>query len=380
MVVLRGMNMGGPFLFERWESAFNTSRSPEMQKLPDLKDERSLWQILAARFGRHKMEQLRYTWRTSWLTPNDIHRIAALGLNCIRLPFWYRLLESDRKPDRLRKGGLRLLDRVLAACRKYGVYVILDLHGAPGGQAPGQYTGEAGRNQLFKSLEFKEQTINLWRMIARHYRSHSEIAGYDLLNEPMGAPTGEALIGLYSRIYQAIRSVDQHHIIFMEDGYRGPRIFPDPGKMGWQNVAYSTHIYRFGATSPAAITSIINDWLPAWRARQIGWRVPIFIGEFSTINNRQGGVSSMRALFAAFNRYGWSWTPWNYKEVDATDGRRSIWGLYTNDHPWNEPDPYTDSFRELKRKFAKYRTRNLAVQSDYAAALREYSGDENAIH
>ena len=377
-VALHGINMGGPFLFEGWESAFNIARSPETMYLPALKDERSLWQILTDRFGHPRMSRLREVWRTSWLTPNDVRRVAALDLSCIRLPFWYRLLQSDQRPNRLRESGLRLLKRVLAACRKYHVYVILDLHGAPGGQAPGQYTGEEGRNQLFKNPRFEEQTVNLWRMIARRYRNHSEIAGYDLLNEPMGAPTANALLDLYRRIYRAIRSVDRRHIIFMEDGYRGAAFFPDPEKMGWRNVVYSTHIYDFRATSPKAITSIINRWLPVWRKHQMRWNVPLFIGEFSTINDRQGGVGSMKELFAAFNRYGWSWTPWNYKEVDAEDGRRSIWGLYTNDRPWDEPDPYTNSFNELKRKFAEYRTRNLVIQADYAAALKEYGGSDAA--
>src|SRR5205814_7557477 len=133
-----------------------------------------------------------------------------------------------------------------------GIYAILDMHGAPGGQSPEEHTGELGRNELFKSRPLQERTARLWTAIARRYRDRPEIAGYDLLNEPTGAPDDAALIALHDRLYRAIRSMGQRHLLIMEDGYKGWGALPDPRRQGWQNVAYSTHVYQFGATSPAA--------------------------------------------------------------------------------------------------------------------------------
>jgi len=38
------------------------------------------------------------------------------------------------------------------------------------------------------------QTAELWAAIATHYRDRPEVAGYDLLNEPMGAPDNSTLM------------------------------------------------------------------------------------------------------------------------------------------------------------------------------------------
>ncbi len=77
----------------------------------------------------------------------------------------------------------------------------------------------------------------------------------------------------------------------------------------------------------------------------------------------------MSLYFNAFNQYGWSWTPWTFKKVDRVNGFQSIWGLYTNSLPWNQANPYTDSYSTLQTKFAQYNTANLQVQTDYQSAV-----------
>jgi endoglucanase len=140
-VVLRGINLGGAFEIEPWMSALNLS-SP-VSGYPQIQDEASLWAVLSQRFGATQMQQLQQTWRSSWLTPADIGNVAALGGNVVRIPFFYQLLQSDSNPGQLTPSGLALLDALVDACAKAGVYAILDLHGAPGGQSSNLTTGEA---------------------------------------------------------------------------------------------------------------------------------------------------------------------------------------------------------------------------------------------
>ena len=71
--------------------------------------------------------------------------------------------------------------------------MILDLHGAPGRQSGDHHTGEAGVNRLFSDAAPVKQTAAVWAKIAARYRDHAEVAGYDLLNEPMGAPNSATL-------------------------------------------------------------------------------------------------------------------------------------------------------------------------------------------
>jgi endoglucanase len=368
-VVLRGVNLGGAFEIEPWMSALNLSSPPS--GFPQIQDEVTLWSVLSQRFGSSQMQQLQQTWRTSWLTPADIAQVASMGGNVVRIPFFYQLLQDDSNPGQLIPGGVALLDALVAACAKSGVYAILDLHGAPGGQSSNFTTGHAGLNQLFGSPADQQQTIELWSLLAAHYQNHPEVAGFDLINEPSGATVSQ-LIDLHNRIYQAVRAVDQKHIIIMEDGYLGASAFPVPSQMGWTNVCYSFHIYHLTALSSNPFENDITTQFPLDKTKQKAINAPFYIGEFSTEGtfiSRATALSVLPAYLSALNATGWSWTPWAYKVFDTTNGADKIWGVFTNDTPWNEANPYTDSFSVLQQKFSSYVTSTIQIQPDFSSAL-----------
>ncbi len=368
-VVLRGINLGGAFEIEPWMSAMNLSTPPS--GFPQIQDEVTLWSVLSQRFGSSQMQQLQQTWRTSWLTPADIAQVASMGGNVVRIPFFYQLVQDDSNPGQLIPGGVALLDALVAACAKYGVYAILDLHGAPGGQSSNFTTGQAGVDQLFSSSADQQQTIELWSLLAAHYQNHPEVAGFDLINEPTGATVPE-LIDLHNRIYQAIRAVDPKHIIIMEDGYLGASAFPVPSQMGWTNICYSFHIYHLTALSVDPFENDITTQFPMDETQQRSIGAPIYIGEFSTEGtfiSRAAALSVLPAYLNGLNSTGWSWTPWSYKIFDPTSGTDKIWGIFTNDTPWNEANPYTDSFSVLQQKFSNYVTSNIQIQQDFNSAL-----------
>ncbi len=369
VVVLRGVNLGGAFEVTPWISALKLSSPPS--GFPEIQDEVTLWSVLQQRFGTSQMQQLQQTWRTSWLTPADVANVAALGGNAVRIPLFYQMLQSDSNPDQLIPGGLAILDAIVAACAQYGVYAILDLHGAPGGQSNAFTTGQIDSDELWSSPAYQQQTIEFWTLLAAHYQNHPEVAGYDLINEPIGATVPE-LIDLHNRIYQGVRSVDQNHIIIMEDGYKGPSAFPVPSSMGWSNICYSIHIYHLDALSDDPFEEDITTNFAADVQTQQGIGTPLYIGEFSTETNllsRADAMSVLPAYLGALDSTGWSWTPWTYKVFYPMTGTVNIWGVYTNDTPWNEANPYTDSFGTLQQKFANYVTSNTTIQSDFSAAL-----------
>src|ERR1041384_4327820 len=132
-VLLRGVNAGGSCLGEPWMSALNLGSAPS--GFPQIQDEVTLWQVLNQRFGPGQTQQLQHTWRNAWFGPSDISILASLGVNVVRIGFFYQLLQDDSNPGSLKPEGLALLNSLLDACAQYGVYAILDLHGAPGGQS-----------------------------------------------------------------------------------------------------------------------------------------------------------------------------------------------------------------------------------------------------
>ena len=140
--------------------------------------------------------------------------------------------------------------------------------------------------------------------------------------------------------------------------------------MGWTNIVYSFHGYFANATSPAPHQNYINNVLPVLKQRQIAINTPIWVGEFSTTNNLQGGAPMMTQYFNGLNQYGWSWTPWTFKKVDPTNGFQSIWGSYTNGTPWIQANPYTDTYPPCWRSFHCTVRRNPQVQADYQAVVK----------
>src|SRR5436305_284457 len=139
-VLLRGFNAGGAFVLERWMAAMDLDRTGTA--LPEIRDEKSFWEVLEQRFGPEKAKALRAEWRKAWFSEADVARLAALRCNVVRIPFWHGTLEDEARPGELLPEGTAALDRLLDACAQNGVYAILDMHGAPGGQSPEEHAGE----------------------------------------------------------------------------------------------------------------------------------------------------------------------------------------------------------------------------------------------
>jgi aryl-phospho-beta-D-glucosidase BglC (GH1 family) len=273
-IALRGVNLGGWLLQESW--------------MTPVDGEDKTWgyydtiEILTDRFGEEKCRKLIETYEENWITESDLDYLAALGVNCVRVPFWYRNLQSDDNGTWIMntegKIDFSRLDYIVEECGKRGIYVILDLHGAPGFQSDDHSTGRADSGKLFsigrEGSRYRELTVELWIETAKHFNGNPAVAAYDLLNEPMNGFSAIkkcdlALWQLYDRIYKAIREVDKEHIIAFEGVWELGNL-PSPVKYNWQNVVYSLHNYNYKIDE---IDNKIKD------AQQHSvWNVPVLIG------------------------------------------------------------------------------------------------------
>jgi hypothetical protein len=360
-VVLRGVNLGGWLVEEMWMMPFVT-KPPTNSAFIEIRDHVSLARVLEQRFGAAEVQRLRVAWRKAWLDEADFVRIRTNGLNCVRLPFLYDLAEEP--------GGLYpWLDEALGWAQRQGLYVILDLHGAPGRQSKDHHTGEAGRNQLFSNPDMVRRTAELWGQIAQRYRHRPEVAGYDLLNEPMGAPDNLTLYDVQAQLYRAIRAVDPRHLIFIEDGYKGAEHMPTPQGLGWTNVVYSIHSYRFDAKSPQDQVRHLDSLLAKLEEQQRRIQAPFYVGEF---NLEPWGTPALLATFLQhLGRHGFSWSLWTYKTAMPNgSGTRSLWGWFRS--PGKRPplDPFRDSAAALRLKSAQLRTESLTEYEGMSQAFR----------
>ena len=351
-----------------------------VDKRPHINDERTLWTVLAKRFGDEKMRVLQDAYRGQWICEDDFKVLAAMGVNLVRIPFWYGLLEDDSSPYKYREDGFKYLDNAVEWGARHKVYCLLDLHGAPGGQSRASHTGEANRNELWSNEEFQKRTVALWKAIADRYKDKPQIAAYDLLNEPMDPPNVKAILTLYEEICKAIRSVDKKHMIFLEDGYKGLDKMPEPGKKGWENVVCSPHYYLWDSElCGKRPEQIYPRHFSQMRKQQERLNTPLHIGEFNARTLEEAGE-----YMKIFNEYGWHWNLWTYKFMyrdgeKRQKGKRN-WSLY---HGKNEQqvDVCDDSYEELRAKFKSYNTVSFTIDEEYKRLLQTYlqSGTKTVV-
>ena len=148
------------------------------------------------------------------------------------------------------------------------MYIILDMHCAPGGQNGGPISDSDGTARLWLEEENKELTIQIWQEIANYYSEETLIGGYDLINEPVlpGGVGLEEFRQLYIDITDAIREVDNNHIVYIEGNWYGTD-FSGLTPPWDDNMSYSFHKY-WGETSLGTIQSYIsmsNQYdIPLW--------------------------------------------------------------------------------------------------------------------
>lgn len=160
--------------------------------------------------------------KDNYITREDIEFIASTGSNTIRVPFHYKLFtDEDYMGLKSQQDGFKRLDDVIGWCREFGLYVILDMHDAPGGQTGDNIDDSYGYPWLLESEASQQLFCDIWREIADYYKNEPVILGYDLINEPI-APyfdnmdeLNEKLEPLHKRVVAAIREVDTNHIILL---------------------------------------------------------------------------------------------------------------------------------------------------------------------
>jgi len=245
-VILRGAAIGGWMNMENFISGYPGCEFQIRAALADV-------------VGKEKSELFFDKFLEYFFQEEDAAFFKSLGLNCIRIPFNYRHFEDDMNPRVLKPEGFKHLDRVIDLCSKHGIYTILDMHTAPGGQN-GDWHSDAGSHipNFWNHKDFQDRSVWLWGELAKHYAGNTWIAGYNPLNEPTD-PYGKRVVDFYDAVYATIRAVDPHHALFLDGNTFASDFtyFGDAGKR-WENTAYAIHdytLYGFPASPEKYVSS-----------------------------------------------------------------------------------------------------------------------------
>ena len=291
-LLLRGFGLGGWLLPEgyMWKLYGKCDRPRRMEALI----EGLCGEAYAKRFWQRYFN--------AYITAWDMELIAKQGFNSVRLPINTRHLKEEETLTRI--------DNLIAWCKAFGLLVILDMHGAPGGQTGTNIDDSAqDRPELFENEAFQQELIGLWRMLARRYKDETAVAGYDLLNEPLPEWFGgynQLVLPLYRRLVQAIREEDKNHMIIIEGVHWATDITiikPLEHAPLDDNCMLQFHKYWSNPDKESLAPYL------QFRERL---DMPLFMGE--------GGENNLpwyTAVFPLYERENISWSFWSYKKMDC---------------------------------------------------------------
>lgn len=305
-ILLRGTGLGGWMLQEGY-----------MMRIYNQSQQHRIRKRIEELTSPEQTKEFYDTWLANHVRKIDIDSMRSWGFNSVRLPMHYNLytLPVEKEPVKGQNTwldkGFQMTDSLLSWCKANNMYLILDLHAAPGGQ--GNDLNIADRDTTYPSLwaseENQQKTIALWKKIAERYANEPYVAAYDLINEPnfgfedpvkdkngLNEKMNEPLTKLLKEITAAIREVDKKHIIIIEgngwgNNYNGMMPPWDP------NMVLSFHKY-WNYNTDKEIKRMLD-------ARE-QYNVPVWVGE--TGENSNVWFTEAISLFEKHN-IGWAWWP-----------------------------------------------------------------------
>ena len=311
-VLLRGIGLGGWMVQEGYMLHVNGQQHKIKERIETL-------------IGTTRTEEFYDAWLANHTRKIDIDSMHKWGFNSVRLPMHYNLytLPIESEPvagnNTWLKKGFAITDSLVAWSKANQMYLILDLHAAPGGQGSDLNISDAdsAKTSLWASEANQQKTIALWKEIAKRYANEPWVGGYDILNEPnygfsnpltdkngLAEKGNEPLKKLLTAITAAIREVDKKHLIIIEgngwgNNYNG--MLPT-----WDsNMVLSFHKY-WNFNDKASIQNILNI--------REKYNVPVWLGETGE-NSNVWFTEAIHLLET--NDIGWAW--WPLKKMGANN-------------------------------------------------------------
>jgi endoglucanase len=361
-IILKGINLGFWLVPEGYMFKFDKATSWRL-----------INEVIAELVGPDEARTFWTKYQQNYITKEDIKFIRNCGLNSIRIPFDFRLFSPEDFPDTWINTGFDLLDNLIKWCNEENLYVILDMHCAPGGQTGDNIDNSWGYPWLFESDESQKRITEIWRRIADHYKNDKIIIGYDLMNEPIATyfsadKLNPKLEPLYKKITSAIREVDKNHLIF-PGGAQWNTNFKCFGEPFDDKLVYNFHKYWCDTTQ-----NEIQEYCD-FREK---YNVPLWMSESG--ENKNEWISGWRKLM---DRNNISWCFWPYKKMDATScmiqfDKPEFYDLiieYANSHRNSFKDirdlrPDNDKVRNALNKFLENcKFDNCKPNKEYLKAL-----------
>ena len=272
----------------------------------------------------------------NFITEEDFKKIASLGLDHVRLPIDYNILEDDSTGQVVYKeDGFARIEKAVLLAKKYGLNIIIDLHKTAG------FSFDRGEKEsgFFESEKYQKRFIDLWVQLAQRFGKYSDMAAFELLNEV----TEQHFIDVWNKVtYQCIDAIRAFapDIPILVGSYwnNSPDAVPDLAAPRDENVYYNFHCYAplhfthqgagwareidqearftfeeaeiFPETFESSFIKAIN------KAEAEG--TGVYCGEYGVIDRAapEDTLKWFKMINSVFEKYGIARAAWTYKEMD----------------------------------------------------------------
>jgi endoglucanase len=318
---IKGISLGNWLMPEGYMFKFEVAKAP-----------RQIYGAFERLLGSERAKAFWTEYRERYIAEDDIRFIKSVGFNTVRIPLhWDLFMTSD---GTMTGPGWALLDHALGWVRAAGLYAIVDLHAAPGGQTGINHDDGPGYPLMFYVPRDRDFTVALWQAIAKRYAGDPAILGYDLLNEPIApyhdtATLNPRLEPFYRRVTEAIRAVDPGRIVILAAG-QWSSSFDMFGPPFADNLAYTYHSF-WASTKRDSIQRHLNF--------SNRYDVPLFLGETGELTDEWN--ARFRTLHET---HGIGWSFWTYKNLDTPSTVVSI----PRPNGWNEIVAFADGVTTVK--------------------------------
>lgn len=269
----------------------------------------------------------------NFITEEDIAKISSWGLDHVRIPVDYNVLENE--DGTYKEEGFARIEKAFDWCKKYNLNVVLDLHKTAG------FSFDKGEQEtgFFDNLRLQERFYRLWEEIARHFGKYSGFVAFELLNEV----TAKEFINIWNKIsYECIKRIRVYapdSIILVGSYYNNSVVaVPDLAAPYDDKVVYNFHCYdplkytHQGASWTDAIdqneriafedSGVSAEYFEGLFKEAIEYakknNVELYCGEYGVIDivSPEDTIKWYKEINQVFEKHGIARSAWSYKEMD----------------------------------------------------------------
>ncbi|MBR6761206.1 MAG: cellulase family glycosylhydrolase [Oscillospiraceae bacterium] len=268
-----------------------------------------------------------------FITESDFATIAAWGMDHVRIPMDYNVLEDEN--GGYEAAGYERIDWALEQCRLHGLNVVLDLHKTAGFS----FDEDEREEGFFHSAAYQERFYRLWETLAQRYGKYADTVVFELLNEVTDPSFIDAWNRIANECIKRIRPFAPDTLILVGSYHNNsaPAV-KDLAPPYDDKVIYNFHCYEplsfthQGATWAIALnpadrfsfeeSNCTTDYFEALFAPAIAaaeqHHTVLYCGEYGMIDivSPEDTLKWFQTIHTVFERHNIARCAWNYKEMD----------------------------------------------------------------